>query len=43
MESLVGKPQGKATDPLIHTKGSVTLQLQLEKKAHVKAPTRDED
>ena len=24
-ESLVGKPQGKATDPLIHAKGSVTL------------------
>ena len=43
MESLVGKPRGKATDPLIHTKGSVTLQLQLGRKAHVHAPTRDED
>ena len=43
LESLVGKPQGKATDPLIHTKGSVTLQLQLGRKAHVHAPTRDED
>ena len=42
-ESLVGKPQGKATDPLIHAKGSVTLLLQLERKALVHAPTRDED
>ena len=42
-ESLVGKPRGKATDPLIHAKGSVTLLLKLERKAHVQAPTRDED
>ena len=42
-ESLVGKPGGKATDPLIHAKGSVTLLIQLGKKAHVHAPTRDED
>ena len=42
-ESLVGKPQGKATDPLIHSKGSVTLLLQLGRKAHVHVPTRDED
>ena len=42
-ESLVGKPRGKATDPLIHAKGSVTLLLQLERKAHVHAPTRVED
>ena len=42
-ESLVGKPRGKATDPLIHAKGSATLQLQLGRKAHVHAPTRDED
>ena len=42
-ESLVGKPRGKATDPLIHAKGSVTLLLQLERKAPVHAPTRDED
>ena len=41
-ESLVGKPRGKATDPLIHAKGSVTLLLQLRRKAHVHAPTRDE-
>ena len=27
-ESLVGKPRGKAPDPLIHTKGSVTLLLR---------------
>ena len=38
-----GKPRGKGTDPLIHAKGSVTLLLQLGRKAHVHAPTRDED
>ena len=38
-----GKPRGKATDHLIHTKGSMTLLLQLGRKAHVHAPTRDED
>ena len=42
-ESLLGKPRGKATDPFIHAKGSVTLLLQLGRKAHVHAPTRDED
>ena len=42
-ESLVGKHRGKATDPLIHAKGSVTLLLQQGRKAHVHAPTRDED
>ena len=42
-ESLVGKPRGKATDPLILAKGSVTLLLQLGRKGHVHAPTRDED
>ena len=42
-ESLVVKPRGKATDPLIHAKGSVTLLLQFGMKAHVHAPTRDED
>ena len=46
-DSLVGNPRGKtrgiATDPLIHAKGSVTLLLQLGRKAHVHAPTRDED
>ena len=42
-EILVGKPQAKATDPLIHAYGSVTLLLQLGRKAHVHAPTRDED
>ena len=42
-ESLMGKPRGKAPDPLIHAKGSVTLRLQLGRKAHVHAPTRDED
>ena len=42
-ETLVGKTRGKATDPLIHAKGMVTLLLQLVKKAHVHAPTRDED
>ena len=42
-ESLVGMPRGKATDPLIHAKGSVTLLLQLGRKAHEPAPTGDED
>ena len=42
-EFLVGKPRGKATDPWIHAKGSGTLLLQLGRKAHVHAPTRDED
>ena len=43
-ESLVGKPRGKAlgkaVDPLIHAKGSVTLLLQLGRKAHVHAPLK---
>ena len=42
-ESLVGKRRGKAPDALIHAKGSVTLLLQLGRKEHVHAPTRDED
>ena len=42
-ESLVGKPRGKATDPLIHAKGSVTLLLQLGRKAHEHAHTRVDD
>ena len=42
-ESLVGKPRGKATDVLIHAKGSVTLLLQLGRNAHVHARIRDED
>ena len=42
-ESFVGKPRGKATDPLTHAKGSATLLLQLGRKQHVHAPTGDED
>ena len=42
-ESLVGKPRGKATDPLIAEKGSSTLLLQLGRKAHMHAPTRDDE
>ena len=42
-ESLVGKPRGKATDPLILGKGSMTLLLPLGRKAQVHAPTRIED
>ena len=42
MGKLVGKPRGKATDPLIHAKGSVTLLLVLGRKAHVNASTREE-
>ena len=43
LESLMGKPQAKATDPLIHAYGSVTLLLQIGRKEHVHAPTPDED
>ena len=42
-ESIVGKPGGNATDPLIHSKGSATLLLQLGRKAHVHAPSADKD
>ena len=42
-ESLVGKPRGKATNPLIHTKGSVKLLRELGRKSHLQAPTRHED
>ena len=42
-ESLLGMPRGKAPDPLIHAKGSVTLLLQFGRKAHVHVTTRDED
>ena len=42
-ESLMGKPQAKATDLMIHVYGSVKLLLQLGRKAHVHAPTREED
>ena len=42
-ESLMGKPRRKATDPLIYAKESVTLLLQLGRKSHLHAPTRDED
>ena len=42
-ESLLGKPRGKATDPLIHATGSVIVLLKLGRKSHVHAPTRNED
>ena len=42
-DSPVGMPCGKATDPLILGKGSATLLLQLGRKGHVHATTRDED
>ena len=42
-ESLVGKPRRKASDPLIHAKGIMTPLLQLGRKPHVPAPTRNED
>ena len=37
-ERLLGKPRGKATDPLIHVKGNATLLLQLGRKAPVQPP-----
>ena len=42
-KSLVGMPRRKAPGPLIHARGRVTLLLQLGRKMHVHAPTRDED
>ena len=42
-EILMGKPQAKATDLMIHVYGSMKLLLQLGRKAHVHAPTREED
>ena len=46
-ESLVGKPPGKASReshrPLDPREGSVTLLLELGRKAHVHAPARDVD
>ena len=42
-ESLVENPRGKATDPMIDATGSVTLLLQLGRKTHGHAPSRDED
>ncbi|KAI4551105.1 hypothetical protein MJG53_000330 [Ovis ammon polii x Ovis aries] len=42
-ESLVGKTRGKDTDHIIDMTGSVTLLLQLWRKAHVHAHSRDED
>ena len=37
-ESLVGKPRGKAPDPLIQDKGSVTLLLQLGRVSNCMPP-----
>ena len=37
-ESLVGKPRGKATDPLIYLTGSVTLLLQLGRVSNCMPP-----
>ena len=42
-ESVMGKSREKAIDPLINPKGKVTLLLQLGRKAHLHAHTRDED
>ena len=39
-DSPVGKPREKATDPLIHSTGRMTLLLQLGGKALFNAPTR---
>ena len=41
-DSPLGKPLGKATDPLIHAKGTVTLLLQLKKFPDVPVSTREE-
>ena len=41
--SRLGKPRGKGTEPLTHARRSVTLLLQHGRKAHVHAPTQEED
>ena len=43
VEQPLGKPREKATDPMIHAKGSLTLLLQLGWKTHVHISTRDEE
>ena len=43
LENLVGMPRWKATDPLIVGPGRLTLVLELGRKVHVHALTRDED
>ncbi|KAI4567692.1 hypothetical protein MJT46_007490 [Ovis ammon polii x Ovis aries] len=42
-ESLMENPGGKAADPMTHEMGSMTLLLQIRRKAHLHAPSRDED
>ena len=42
-ESLVRKPRGKATDPLIHAKGSVTLLLKMGGKHTCMPPLERRD
>ena len=42
-ESVMGKSRGKATNPLIQEKGSMTLLLQLGRKSDLHAPSRDKD
>ncbi|KAI4552033.1 hypothetical protein MJG53_000156 [Ovis ammon polii x Ovis aries] len=42
-ERLEGNPRGKGTDLMIDTMASVTLLLQLGRKAHVHASSREED
>ncbi|KAI4552958.1 hypothetical protein MJT46_016252 [Ovis ammon polii x Ovis aries] len=42
-ESLKGNPRGKATDSMIDVMASVTLLLQLGRKAHVHASSQEED
>ena len=42
-ESVMGKSRGKAKDPLIHEMESMKLLLQLGRKSHVHAISRDED
>ena len=40
-ESLVGTTRGKEADPCINVTGSLTLLLQLGRKADVRVSTRD--
>ncbi|KAI4550390.1 hypothetical protein MJT46_018555 [Ovis ammon polii x Ovis aries] len=42
-ETLEGNPRGKATDPRIDAMASVTMLPQIRRKAHVHAPSQEED
>ena len=42
-DSPLGKPRGKATDPCVNSTGSLTLLVQLRRKADMNVSTRAKD